>query len=157
MKDHVEHNYNFDDEDIDRYSEKVSNLFEKTKLQKGKQTVEDEDFIAMVEKPTAPNMQKVDLFGVALDALEGSDETLKDRNNKRKFVQELLQVMDSLDQESDPDGIGLAQDFSKGKTFMHFDPYTDMERNIIEAQYTALQYEDSMKLRASIVLNAYSN
>jgi hypothetical protein len=41
--------------------------------------------------------------------------------------------MDSLDQEQDPDGVGLVQDFSKGKTFMHFDPYQDMENTLIES------------------------
>jgi hypothetical protein len=39
---------------------------------------------------------------------------------------------------------------------MHFDPYQDMENTLIESQYTALRFEDSMKLRASIVMNAYS-
>ena len=104
----------------------------------------------------APNMQKLDLFGVPLDTLEGSEETLKERNDKRRFVQDLLQVMDSLDTESDPDGVGLVQDFSKSKTFVHFDPYQDMESNLLESQYTALRFEDSAKLRASIVMNAYS-
>lgn len=50
----------------------------------------------------------------------------------------------------------MVQDFSKGKTFVHFDPYADLEGNILNAQYTALRFEDSLKLRASIVLNAYS-
>jgi hypothetical protein len=71
----------------------------------------------------APNMQKLDLFGVPLDTLEGNEETLKERNDKRRFVQDLLQVMDSLDTDSDPSGVGLVQDFSKSKTFVHFDPY----------------------------------
>jgi hypothetical protein len=44
-------------------------------------------------------MQKLDLFGVPLGTLEGPEESLKERNDKRKFVQDLLQVMDSLDQD----------------------------------------------------------
>ena len=31
-----------------------------------------------------------------------------------------------------------------------------MEATVVENQYTALRFEDSLKLRASIVLNAYS-
>jgi hypothetical protein len=60
---------------------------------------EDEDFIGQASKKIAPNMQRLDLFGVPLDTLEGPEESLKERNDKRKFVQDLLQVMDSLDQE----------------------------------------------------------
>ena len=62
--------------------------------------------------------------------------------------------MEQLDESADPDGVGLVQDFSKGKSFVHFDPYG--EDSMFESYYSALKYEDSMKLRASIVLEAYS-
>jgi len=39
---------------------------------------------------------------------------------------------------------------------MNFDPSSeDMEQTAIDAQFTALKYEDRLKLRASLVLDAY--
>jgi hypothetical protein len=108
-------------------------MFDEKQNQKTRQSAEqdeEEDFIAQAPKPMAPNMQRLDLFGVPLEPLE---ESLKDRNDKRRFVQDLLQVMESLDSETDPDGVGLVQDFSKAKTFVHFDPYTDMESTLVES------------------------
>ena len=84
----------------------------------------------------------------------GDPQSLKERNNKRVYVQDLLNVMEQLDESADPDGVGLVQDFSKGKSFVHFDPYG--EDSMMESYYSALKYEDSTKLRASIVLEAYS-
>lgn len=125
VKDDVEHQFNFDDQDVDRFTEKIQSKFDEKQNQKVRQTQEDddEDFISQAPSPGVKNMQKLDLFGVPLDTLEGTEETLKERNDKRRFVQDLLQVMEALDTESDPDGVGLVQDFSKAKTFVHFDPY----------------------------------
>ena len=91
----------------------------------------------------------------------GSDEggeSIKSKNEKRRFVRDLIEIMETLDEQTDPDGIGLVQDFSKPKTFMHFDPNPESLDHLAEQQqYNSLQYEDSLKLRASIILEAYSS
>lgn len=48
---------------------------------------------------------------------------MKEKNQKRKFVRELIQALESLDIDKDGDGIGLMQDFEKPKRFIHFDPF----------------------------------
>ena len=78
----------------------------------------------------------------------------KDKSDKRRFVQELLEVMDALD----PDN--TLTDFEKPKTFIQFDPYVDTPdglgaQSAIEQAAMSLRYEDNMKLRASLVLEAY--
>ena len=66
----------------------MQSKFDEKQNQKMKQAADDgdEDFIGQASKKMAPNMQKLDLFGVSLDTLEGPEEYLKDRNDKRKFV-----------------------------------------------------------------------
>jgi len=63
-------------------------------------------------------------------------------------------TLDELDQESDPQGVGLLQDFTKPKMFTHFDAF-DLDASVEAAQFTGLKYDDSVKHRASIILDAY--
>jgi len=59
VKDDVEHQFNFDDQDIDRFSEKMQSKFDEKQNQKVKSAEQDddeEDFIAQASKPMAPNM-----------------------------------------------------------------------------------------------------
>ena len=112
-------------------------------------------------------MENLNLFGVPLSDLDikdlgGKRESVKEQNQRRQFVRELIDVMDALDVEQDADGVGLVQDFEKPKHFLHFDPYAGSEAGLSEhaaadADITALRYEDKFKLRASIVLSAYHN
>ena len=64
--------------------------------------------------------------------------------------------METLDPE------GTIQDFEKPKTFFEFDPYSGTpeglgKQSAFDQQLTALKYEDSLKLRASLVLDAYES
>ena len=77
------------------------------------------------------DMEKFNLFGVPLSELdsfgEEEEQSHKERNRKRKFVRELIETLERLDTDQDPDGIGLMQDFEKPKSFVHFDPYADFD------------------------------
>jgi hypothetical protein len=108
-------------------------------------------------------MEKLNLFGVPLEDLDdvdlsGLDESMKEKNRKRKFVRDLLNVLETLDEELDPNGDGTLQNFEKPKRFIHFDPYADAEslhQEIEDVQLNSLKFEDDIKLRASIVMSAY--
>ena len=97
------------------------------------------------------------MFGVPIKSADDfGGATVKEKNDKRRFVQELLDVMDALD----PDN--TMQDFENPKTFIQFDPYADTAEGLgaqsaLEQQAMALRYEDNMKLRASLVLEAYQS
>lgn len=138
QRDDVEHQFNFNDQDVEKFTDKISSQFDQKQSQRHvqneaqREVQEDEDFIGNAQTDNIPlNMEKLNLFGVPLsesDFMGGSDqneETLKSRTAKRKFVRELLEVMDKMDEQADPDGIGLVQDFSKSKRFVTFDPNGD--------------------------------
>lgn len=103
------------------------------------------------------NIQNINLFGVPLeqDFNLGSDDrsTDKEKNEKRRLVKELVDLLVSLD----PDNALL--DLEEPKTFIQFDPYSDgmAALNPFEQQAMALKYEDNVKLRASLVMDAFTN
>mmetsp|Transcript_33044 Transcript_33044/g.50647 ORF Transcript_33044/g.50647 Transcript_33044/m.50647 type:complete len:95 (-) Transcript_33044:107-391(-) len=73
---------------------------------------------------------------------------------KRKFVKQLIMTLEQLDEEADPNGVGLMQDFSKQKMFRNFDIFNP-EQGLEDAQYTSLKYDASLKNRASLVMDVY--
>lgn len=115
---------------------------------------EDVDYVNQEqEDDSVTDVENLNLFGVPMPSDDLGTST-KDKSDKRRFVQELLEVMDALD----PDN--TLTDFEKPKTFIQFDPYVDTPdglgaQSAIEQAAMSLRYEDNMKLRASLVLEAY--
>ena len=164
-KDLSGHAFNFGDQNVDRFEEKIQSKLE-DRLSKNKKSGEaaeasqDIDFIGEAETPSAQNMESLNLFGVALSEVDMLDfgketeESVKDKNLKRKFVRDLVKEMEKMDTDNS------IQDFEQPSRFTVFDPYADTEHGLgkqdkINQEYTALKYEDSMKLRASLILDAY--
>jgi hypothetical protein len=73
----------------------------------------EEDFIGNAEEKQTPlSMEKLNLFGVPLSEIDslGSDDgnqSIKEKNAKRRFVRDLIQVMETIDEQADADGLGL--------------------------------------------------
>lgn len=121
LKEDTEHQYQFDDQDIDKYSEKITSQFESKQSQKVNQNKAqqlamnqgEEDFIGNAEEKQTPlSMEKLNLFGVPLSEIDslGSDDgnqSIKEKNAKRRFVRDLIQVMETIDEQADADGLGL--------------------------------------------------
>ena len=90
------------------------------------------------------------------DAQKGSEESQAERNQRGKFVKDLIEVMQKQDNSADSEGLGLLQDFEKPKRFFSFFPGEDVDGKEM-AMAQALRYEDETKLRASIILDAYKD
>lgn len=112
-------------------------------------------------------MEKLNLFGVALTAQEERElgheqDTAREKEHRRKFVSDLIDVLYQVDNEHELQGMGGAQDLDQPKSLFHFDPYGQFEGKQSSAlgsfdqQLTALKYEDRLKLRASIIIDTYS-
>ncbi len=103
---------------MDEYSDKiqtqlVAKIGQREARQRAQQEIQgDIDFIGDAEDTLPPDLEELNLFGVPLNELDGreggDEESLKDRNLKREFVKELLEVLETLDAQKDADGIGLA-------------------------------------------------
>jgi len=128
-----------------------NSLSKKERQKKAREEMEDVDFIAAAEVPEAQSMESLNLFGVPLDTLSelsgGKKESIKEKNDKRRFVRELIEVMQALDTDN------AAQDFATPKTFINFDPFASEDS--LDQTGSALKYEDNMKLRASLGLDVY--
>jgi len=87
------------------------------------------DYIAQAESKdfnSQTSMENLNLFGVPLTDAEtyelGQDgESAKERNAKKQFIRELIDAMDQVDEEDN-----VTQDFEKPKTFIKFDPTSDI-------------------------------
>ena len=106
-------------------------------------------------------VEDFNIFGVPLNELDQEDvnkgqESLKEKNMRREYVKDLIETLQRIDEEADPDGIGLIQNFEKPKRFFSFfpDPSSgNVNKSAADAQ--ALRYEDEQRLRASIILDIY--
>ena len=92
--------------------------------------IEDIDFVGQAEEQSAANLETVNLFGVPLDTLSeaAEGETTLEKNKKRAFIRELIDVMETLDPENE------LQDFERPKRFVNFDPNNeDLHATSIDA------------------------
>ena len=93
------------------------------------------------------DLQSLNLFGVEMD----SDSILSSVDNRNKGatkeeVHGILQDLVQMVTEIDPSG--STRDFAQRKSFVYYDPYNpDKDQGT-----THLKYEDSTKLRASLVV-----
>lgn len=111
------------------------------------------DFLATEqEMDIEGDLEEVDLFGVPLDgkASEQDEQGLKEV--AKVFTEQLIEMFMKLD----PDG-HLAE-FEKPNTFISMDPGAAASSNSSQLfqQIIALKYEDNIKLRASLIMDAYS-
>jgi hypothetical protein len=65
-------------------------------------------------------MEAMDLFGVPMTARQESSS--KEKQAKKKFVSDLLEVLTELDDEQEVAGFGGTQDFAVQKNLINFDP-----------------------------------
>ena len=103
-KDMQEHQFNFGDQDVSKFQEKLKTkmdmrLSKKERQRKANEEMEDVDFIGSAEVPASQSMEHLNLFGVPLDS-ESSSETIKEKNDKRRFVRELIDVMQAMDSDN---------------------------------------------------------
>ena len=107
-------------------------------------------------------VEQLNLFGVPVEDVADFDDdrgqNTQQRNKKRAYLRELLQVMERIDEQNG--GYGHAQDFERPKQFVHFDPYSETAGGLgmaseVDSQYAALKYDDQAKLRASIIIDLY--
>ena len=157
-----------------RFSESLSDRFEVKSRFESQGTAAvggDVDFVGQAEASRGDaadlNMEKLNLFGVALTTQEESElgreqDTARDKEHRRKFVADLIDVLCQVDDEHELRGLGGAQDLDQPKSLFHFDPYGQFEGGhasvlgSFDQQLTALQYEDRLKLRASIIIDTYA-
>ena len=93
------------------------------------------------------DLQSLNLFGVEMDA--DSVMAKVDKRNKGATKEEVHGILQDLVQmvtEIDPSG--SVRDFSKRKSFVYYDPYNPDKSN----SFAHLKYEDSAKLRASLIV-----
>lgn len=75
-------------------------------------------------------MEKLNLFGVTLSEVDMLDfgketeESVKEKNQKRKFIRELVQEMEKIDVDN------TIQNVEKPSQFVQFDPYADTEQGL---------------------------
>lgn len=146
--------YNLDDTEVNRFKAKMQRGFDDEVSKKGGQSiVEDVDYIAQEQDVKASaNIQQLNLFGTPLASEQTS--TKKEKNANRRFVQELVDALVALD----PDN--ALMDLEQPSTFIQFNPMDEdpetLAGTILEQQAQSLRYEDNVKMRASLVLEAYS-
>jgi hypothetical protein len=95
------------------------------------------------------DMHSLNLFGVPLDESIGSD-SLKDIAGTSKETQKVLRDLIEITEEIAGESLS---NFSLRKSFVYYDPYEPNQ----SVSYTYLRFEDSQKLRASVVLDYYRN
>lgn len=84
----------------------------------------------MAETPEAKNMEQLNLFGVALSEVDMLDfgkeaeESVKEKNEKRRFIRDLIREMEKIDVDN------TVQDFEKPSQFIQFDPYADTDQGL---------------------------
>jgi len=71
-------------------------------------------------------------------------------------VNDLISVIKEVDNQFEIENGGGMQDFDTPKSLVKYDIDTDSATFMEDMQHTALKYEDRLKLRASIVVDAYS-
>lgn len=74
------------------------------------------------------NMEQLNLFGVALTSQEESElaeeqSTTREKEHRRRFVSDLLEVLHQVDNDHEMSGLGGIQDFEAPKSLYNFDPY----------------------------------
>lgn len=106
-------------------------------------------------------MEALNLFGVPLQV--DQQATMKEQAAKKKFVADLIDVLTDLDNTNEIEGMGMTQDFTTPKSLVSFDPsaqfgeeaHKDGKSQPPMEDQRAIMYEDSMRLRSSIIINAY--
>ena len=99
-----------------------------------------------IEEMEQQDMQNLNLFGLPEDLLGQEDNRRDNQIDKhnaeiKRMVREMIQ--DSMNR--DPEG--NFKNFGARKSYSSYDVYS------MESQYASLRYEDSVKLRASIVID----
>ncbi|CDW75094.1 UNKNOWN [Stylonychia lemnae] len=143
-KEVIEMNYNLADQDLERYKAKLTNKADvvRGRLQSQDDDYEDKKFVSQTNYESqlnTMNMQNLNLFGVQIGDSEDSQNQMN-KGETAKILQDLLDLTDQFDS-------GEMQDFSYRKSF----PYDQEEA----AAYSALKFEDELRLRASVVLDYY--
>ena len=92
-------------------------------------------------------MESLNLFGVEMSS-ESIMQNVDKRNKgaSKQEVQKVLSDLVQMVQEVDPNG--LSRDFSKRKSFVYYDPYNPDK----SSSFAHLRYEDSAKMRASLIV-----
>lgn len=151
QKDSSQHEFNFGDTDLDKFKEKIQDNLDSHGNKRTSSRGEIDYIGQEADVRLSDNLDNVNLFGVPLDQF--GDEGTASSSDKRQFMRELVDVMQAMD----PDGVIM--DFEKPSTYMQFDPFSPETPEGLEdfdSKFTAIKYEESSKLRASLVLDAYS-
>lgn len=106
-------------------------------------------------------MEALNLFGVPIQVEQQA--TSKEQAAKKKFVADLIDMLTDLDNLNEIEGVGLTQDFTTAKSLVSYDlsaqfgeeAHKDGKSKPPVTDHRALVYEDSMRLRSSIIINAY--
>ena len=107
-------------------------------------------------------MEKLNLFGIPLSAeeqkeMEQEKETSYEKQKRRKIVNDLISVIKEADNQFEIENGGGMQDFDTPKSLVKYDIDTDSPNFMDDMQHMALKYEDRLKLRASIIIDAYAS
>ena len=168
----VEYQFSYDDQQLDKFKQRQEDKFDTKqrfdKRQVGGAAAEDTadvDFLsgsAQDSQFEEQNMESLNLFGVPIEQVE-QKATSKEQAAKKKFVADLIDMLTELDNANEIDGLGMTQDFTSPKSLVSYDPtvqfgeeaHKDGKKEPPVTDQRALIYEDSMRLRSSIIINAY--
>eukprot|EP00347_Sterkiella_histriomuscorum_P012490 403368376 len=148
----LEFEFNFNDQDVERYSAKIENKAQKDKDSSKYKSIDDEEDINFVgetdynsEAFKNMNMDQLNLFGLTMEEEINTTDQKRSTQEQKKVLQDLVDMIDHFDADNQ------LQDFSVRKSFVYYNPYDPDEA----VKYAYLKYEDQSKLRASIVLDFY--
>ena len=93
-----------------------------------------------VQQMKSDQMEQLNLFGLPLDSY--NRDTTRSAKDMQQTIKELIQSA----LEQDPSG--SFRDFGTRKAYAFYDPYGE------ESQFSYLKYEDEIRMRASVVVDA---
>jgi hypothetical protein len=142
-RDMVEHDYQISDMDLQTFDKKARQAEERQDAQLSVNVTAD--IQKEIQEMEQQDMEDMNLFGLPDDLLgqesKDGDAVHKHNTEIRRMVRDLLQQ--SL--EKDPEG--HSKNFGMRKSYTAHNPYQ------ADTVFSSLQYEDSVRMRASIVID----
>lgn len=116
-----EFEFNFNDQDLEKYNAKIETKAQREKdRQKSQDGIEDEEtkYVAETDYSSEAfknlNIEHLNLFGMSVDQQEEVEDVRKASGRQKKFVQELLDVIDKMDENAS------LSDFTIRKNFLYY-------------------------------------
>lgn len=81
----------------------------------------------------------------------------REKTQKNRFVEEIIDLISEVDDAAQLEGMASVQDFSNSMVDGAIVRDFDADQQVNSNDYAALQYEDSIMMRNSVIIKAYED